>query len=149
MSASKEADISVGQRQRMIEEAAYYRAQRRGFADGEPMRDWLEAEAEIDRMLMDETSSPQGPIEQFEAQLHAFDLDLQRLKAKARDAGVELRTQVEREVQRLQPVREAAEEKLHELRTRSSHAVEEVLKRVNTAREEVANSLQRLSERLR
>jgi hypothetical protein len=60
-----------------------------------------------------------------------------------------MRGQVEREVQRLQPVRAAAEEKLHELRERSSHAVDEVLKRVNVAREEVANTLQRLSDRLR
>lgn len=31
----------------MIEEAAYYRAQRRGFAPGHELDDWLEAEAEL------------------------------------------------------------------------------------------------------
>jgi hypothetical protein len=133
----------------MIEEAAYFRAQQRGFAGGDPMRDWLDAEAEIDSMLAQRSTPRPGPIELFEAQLRAFDTDLQRLKAKAREAGVDLRAQVEREVQRLQPVRTAAEEKLSELRERSSHAVDEVLKRVNAAREEMANTLQRLSERLR
>ncbi len=39
------------ERQRMIAEAAYYRAERRGFVAGDPMRDWLEAEAEIDAKL--------------------------------------------------------------------------------------------------
>lgn len=34
-----------------IAEAAYFIAERRGFADGSPDEDWLEAEAEIDRML--------------------------------------------------------------------------------------------------
>jgi hypothetical protein len=149
MSSTDEAAVSRAQRQHMIEEAAYYRAQQRGFAAGDPMRDWLDAETEIDRMLTQQSSARLGPIEQFETQLRAFDADLQRLKARARDAGVDLRAQVEREVQRLQPVRAAAEEKLNELRERSSHAVDEVLRRVNTAREEMANTLQRLSDRLR
>jgi hypothetical protein len=48
--ASSIADISVSaeERQRMIREAAYYRAQRRGFAPGDAMADWLAAEAEVD-----------------------------------------------------------------------------------------------------
>lgn len=33
--------------QRMIQEAAYYRAERRGFGCGDDVNDWLEAEAEI------------------------------------------------------------------------------------------------------
>jgi hypothetical protein len=39
------------ERARQIAEAAYYRAQARGFAPGEEIEDWLQAEAEIDRML--------------------------------------------------------------------------------------------------
>jgi hypothetical protein len=31
----------------MIAEAAYYRAQRRGFAPGHELEDWLQAEAEL------------------------------------------------------------------------------------------------------
>ena len=37
------------ERRRMIAEAAYYRAEHRGFYDGNPIQDWLEAESEIDR----------------------------------------------------------------------------------------------------
>lgn len=43
--------IDPGQRQRMIADAAYFRAERRGFAGGSELQDWIEAEAEIDRML--------------------------------------------------------------------------------------------------
>jgi hypothetical protein len=43
--------ISPEQRRLMIAEAAYYRAQRRGFR-GDPVRDWTEAEAEIDSQLL-------------------------------------------------------------------------------------------------
>ncbi len=35
----------------MIAEAAYFRAQRRGFAPGHELEDWLTAEAEIDTAL--------------------------------------------------------------------------------------------------
>lgn len=36
-------------RERAIAEAAYFRAEQRGFAPGNEMGDWLEAEAEIAR----------------------------------------------------------------------------------------------------
>lgn len=38
-------------RHRMIAEAAYFLAERRGFSGGDPVQDWLEAEAEIGVML--------------------------------------------------------------------------------------------------
>jgi microsomal dipeptidase-like Zn-dependent dipeptidase len=38
-------------RHAMVGVAAYYRAERRGFAPGGAEADWLEAEADIDRLL--------------------------------------------------------------------------------------------------
>lgn len=35
-------------REQMIAEAAYYRAERRGFVGGHEMSDWLQAEAEVE-----------------------------------------------------------------------------------------------------
>lgn len=46
------ATIPVAERLRMIAEAAYYKAQRRGSLPGDSRQDWLEAEAEIDAMLL-------------------------------------------------------------------------------------------------
>jgi hypothetical protein len=37
----------------MIAEAAYFKAQRRGFTGGDAKRDWAEAEAEIDTWLLE------------------------------------------------------------------------------------------------
>ncbi|HTX06777.1 MAG TPA: DUF2934 domain-containing protein [Steroidobacteraceae bacterium] len=37
-------------RHAMIAEGAYYRAQRRGFAPGHELDDWLEAEADLARL---------------------------------------------------------------------------------------------------
>lgn len=42
--------IPEEQRRHYVEVAAYFIAERRGFA-GDPLQDWLEAEAEIDRLL--------------------------------------------------------------------------------------------------
>ncbi len=43
--------VSPDERRRMIAEAAYYRAERRGFMGGNPIEDWLTAEAEIEGRL--------------------------------------------------------------------------------------------------
>jgi hypothetical protein len=39
------------EREYMISEAAYYRAERRGFAPGNEMEDWLQAETEVDSLI--------------------------------------------------------------------------------------------------
>lgn len=43
--------ISPEERERMIARAAYFRAEKRGFAPGHELEDWLEAEAEVDAAL--------------------------------------------------------------------------------------------------
>lgn len=47
--------ISEFDRQKMIAEAAYYRAEQRGFAAGDPLEDWLAAETEVDSILSQQT----------------------------------------------------------------------------------------------
>jgi len=44
-------NVSPDERRRLIEQAAYFRAQQRGFNGGDPLEDWLVAEREINRML--------------------------------------------------------------------------------------------------
>jgi hypothetical protein len=44
------AAVSPAERRRMIAEAAYFRAERRGFALGGGLDDWIAAETEIDRL---------------------------------------------------------------------------------------------------
>ncbi len=48
---SPDQRVSPEERRRMIEQAAYFRAQQRGFNGGDPVADWLVAEREINRML--------------------------------------------------------------------------------------------------
>ena len=48
---SARVKVSEDARRAMIAEAAYLRAERRGFAPGNEEEDWLAAEAEVDRLL--------------------------------------------------------------------------------------------------
>lgn len=43
--------VPAEQRSHYVEVAAFYIAERRGFAPGNPVNDWLAAEAEIDALL--------------------------------------------------------------------------------------------------
>lgn len=57
VATKKSAKTTVGnkvpsaQRAHYVEVAAFYIAERRDFAPGDPLQDWVAAEAEIDRLL--------------------------------------------------------------------------------------------------
>jgi hypothetical protein len=50
-SESAPSAIDPVRRHKLIAEAAYYRAEKRGFAAGNELQDWLEAEMEIRQLL--------------------------------------------------------------------------------------------------
>jgi hypothetical protein len=50
--AGPKQPLTAEARWRMIAEAAYFKAQRRGFTGGDAKRDWAEAEEEIDAWLL-------------------------------------------------------------------------------------------------
>jgi len=43
--------LTTEQRNHYVSVAAFYLAERRGFTLGDPVNDWLAAEAEVDRLL--------------------------------------------------------------------------------------------------
>jgi hypothetical protein len=48
--------LSVDERRAMIEQAAYFRAEGRGFAPGHELEDWVAAELEVDQFLTESTA---------------------------------------------------------------------------------------------
>jgi len=78
------SQVTAEQRRRMIAEAAYFRAQRRGFQDGDPIDDWLAAEAEVEHALAALQDS--GPLSITQE-------ELDHLMARAREAQLELRAE--------------------------------------------------------
>ena len=49
--AGRKPPVSEQERRRMIAEAAYYRAEKRGFSGGSSLDDWIAAEIEVDARL--------------------------------------------------------------------------------------------------
>jgi len=49
--ADSATPITPLEREQMIATAAYFRAQTRGFEPGAELDDWLESEAEVDRLI--------------------------------------------------------------------------------------------------
>ena len=45
------AEVSAEELRKLIAEAAYYRAKERGFAPGYEVDDWVQAEAEVKRLI--------------------------------------------------------------------------------------------------
>lgn len=54
------AFVDPEKRAALIAEAAYYRAEKRGFTPGHEAADWLAAEAEVDALLLRAESPPRG-----------------------------------------------------------------------------------------
>jgi DUF2934 family protein len=52
--------VGPEQRAALIAEAAFFRAEKRGFAPGHETEDWLAAETEVDAKLMSAKSGPRG-----------------------------------------------------------------------------------------
>ena len=49
--SNQASDAAAIPREQLISEAAYYKAEQRGFQPGNEMADWFEAETDVDRML--------------------------------------------------------------------------------------------------
>lgn len=55
--APKRNNTVLADRHRMIQEAAYYRAEKRNFFGGDPVEDWVASEAEIEARLNNSATS--------------------------------------------------------------------------------------------
>lgn len=149
--------LSPEQRYQMIAEAAYYRAERRGFIIGDTAQDWLDAELEIDRILQQQLGqgeTPQGTAKQafqqkLEAQLNDWDAKLDELKAKAREAKTELRADYEKQLEILSEKRATAQEKLQELRLRTEDAWEDLKGGTERAWDEMRKTLDQIASRFK
>lgn len=125
------AAVTPEQRWRMIAEAAYYQAERRGFG-GDPVSDWLEAEAEIDRMLAG----------------RAFEREKEELAAYAR-----LREEVKRILEEARgtvnadTIRQAVDRAGRELRDVGGYAAGTVNKVLAALRKDLASTGEKMGSR--
>jgi hypothetical protein len=114
--------ISTEQRKQMIAEAAYFRAERRGFngGSGDAFSDWVQAEGEVDERLR--RIEVEHFIERLEEVLLAANKKLTTLKRKAAGIKADARTEWQQDVERLTKLRDALRPKLEEIRTQGERA---------------------------
>lgn len=160
VSAASQKMITVNsdeERYQMIAEAAYFRAEKRGFVMGDAAQDWIEAESEISRMLQDQKPKKVGAHmstkhdlqQKLEAELKEWDEKLDVLKAKARDTTAEIRADYDKQLDMLAGKRDAAQVKLQELKMRTEDAWEDLKGGTEKAWEEMRNALERISSRFK
>lgn len=134
--------VTTGQRQQMIAEAAYFRAERRGFNGGDAVRDWCEAEAEIDaRLRQVEDAQLVAKIEEVVA---AAGKKLAAVRRKVERLSAEARVEWQKDVDRLAGLREALQPKLAELREQGGRAGQKLREQAERIRAEMAELVRRL-----
>jgi hypothetical protein len=122
--------VGPQERQRLIAEAAYRRAEQRNFTAGDPLDDWLQAEREIDRSLGESRSADQESA--------AYE----RLRAGFRKALAELR-----EVRDSDTVRRAFDWASEELKRTGAYTTDAINRAGIALRRELADANQRLGPR--
>lgn len=137
--------VPAGQRRQMIAEAAYFKAERRAFNGGDPVRDWCEAEAEIDAQLR--TLDDGQLVEQIEAALDSAAKRLAAVRRKVARLSSETRGEWERDLDRLAALRKKLQPKLEELREQGERAGRKVREQAERIRGEIADLVQRLESR--
>ena len=119
--------ISTEERQRMIAEAAYFRAMQRGFDGGSPLDDWLAAEREINRLL----PSPQ----QQKQERAAYD----KLRAGVSKVLAEARDTVNAET-----LKQAFERATAELKKTGEYTAETISKITTTLRKDMTSAAMKM-----
>jgi hypothetical protein len=126
----------------MIATAAYLRAERRGFASGDPVADWLAAEAEVDAEMArrEGLTAHEGHLAIASETIAALEAALVGLKADAR-------RRVARDIAKLAKLKDELEVVIEGVRHHGEQAGEEAKQRVQRAWEKLSRALDRASAR--
>ena len=156
---STAVSVTPEERYQMVAKAAYFRAEKRGFAAGDTAQDWLDAEEEIERMLQTPPSKAAGlPItakqalafqKKLEKQIQDWDAKVADLKAKAQAAKADIRADYEKQLETLVAKRELIQTRLQELRLHAGHAWGDIKSGAEKAWEEMQKSLDQISARFK
>lgn len=134
--------FSTEQREQMIAEAAYYRAEGRGFADGDPFLDWLDAEREIDALL--NVPKADSWLKQLESQLSTGRERLTTIKQRISNKGKTARAELKKDLEKLDEKLDSFESKLRELRDRGEKVTQRARQQAEKAWDEISELTHRL-----
>lgn len=138
--------VTEDQRQQMIADAAYFRAQRRGFGGGDPVADWLAAEAEVDARLR---HADGGLLDGLDERLATVNERLATLRRKVSRMKVDAREEWQHDVEKLGKLRDSLKQRLEEIREHGEHASEKAQQRAEALWAEISEILHRTTSRPR
>jgi predicted nucleic acid-binding Zn-ribbon protein len=133
------------ERRQRIAEAAYFRAEKRGFKDGDPIADWIDAEHEVDAEL--QLREHRRLLEQLESQLATAGKRLGALKKKVSSLTADARKEVEQDVKKLADMRAAFAARLEEIREQGADASHKAKQQAEKLWAEMTASMNRLGAR--
>lgn len=135
-------NISDEQRHQMIAEAAYLRAERRGFNDHNPLLDWVEAEAEIDARLHEQDQ--EGLLADLEQRLASVGTKLRSMRKKLTGVRESARAEWERDVGTLEQLRESFAAQLTEIRARGAAASQKSREQADVIWKEISSLIDKM-----
>lgn len=144
--------ITREQRYQMIADAAYFRAESKGFV-GDSAQYWVEAEAKVDRALLQSgqlAPSPKQILQQkLEAQLKELDALYETIKLQTSLGKAELRSELEKQLDALSHKRHAAQVKLHELSKRTEGAWDDLKDGTEKTWDDMRQTINHIANRFR
>lgn len=143
MSSTK---VSAEERQKMVAEAAYFRAKRRSFDGGDAISDWVEAESEIDERLRQMEHN--ALLERLQARFVSARENLKSLRRKVARRKVEARAEWQKDLEKLAELQDAFEHRLEEFRARGQLASRKLRQQAEEAADEISRKISELSGRL-
>jgi len=137
--------FNADQRRQMIAETAYFRAERRGFRGGDPVADWIEAEAEVEERVRQIEGA--RLLACLEEGLAAATKKLVALKRTASGVTARSRTDLQRDVDRLSGLRDVLRDTVKDLRSQGQQAGRLARRQAEKVWDELAEMMERLGSR--
>jgi predicted nucleic acid-binding Zn-ribbon protein len=130
----------------MIAETAYFRAERRGF-NGDPVADWIEAEAEVDAEIR--RLEREHVLERLEHAVATATKTLDGLKKKVSKMTAAARAEWEEDAEKLKAQRDALRKKLTELRELGEAGGHKAKEQGEKLRDDIRELVERLGAKIR
>lgn len=137
-------DGGADARRRMIAEAAWNRAVARGFTNGDPVNDWLEAEREVNARLDD---GDESWLARFEGRLKTVKQEFKGLKKRAGPRAKAAKEEWKKNVVKLEGVLAAFEERIEALGKRGEAASRRARGQAEKLWDEIAELRKRLGRK--
>lgn len=137
-------EVSTAERRRMIAEAAWSRAVARGFANGDPVADWLEAEREIDARL---NGGRHGWMDRLEGRVATVKQEFRTLKKKAGPRAKAAREEWKKNVEKLDKLLGKLEDRIETLGERGEKATQKARAQAEKLWDEIAELRERLGRK--